>query len=399
MPAPEQQQPVASSAANGWIMVLLMSSATALALAFGRFGYGVLLPAVRDDMSISNTLAGAIAGANAAAYLGGTLLIAWLAGHYRLLSILRAGIALVVLGLLGAAMSTSPQMLMLSLGLAGLGGALVWIPAPVIAADSVAAEKRPLAVGLMSSGIGLGIAFVSTLGGSLRQSAGDAVWSEVYLTLCGVGLIMVALILLVVRHWQSAPIGGGGLGGFSALQRMPGWLPLIVAYACFGFMYLLVLGFLTSRLEDDSGWRLADTSLAFSVMGLSMIFGGPLFTSMAQRFGLALVLSLAFALWPVFTLVVLTGLKLPVLLACLGIGFLFSALPSLITLYVVENTTTQNYGPSFAAATLVFGLAQAVSPPIGGWIADVGGSFFMVFVLSAIVSVMGLLATLRLPRK
>ncbi|HCG71229.1 MAG TPA: hypothetical protein DE147_12240 [Gammaproteobacteria bacterium] len=399
MPAPEQQQPVASSAANGWIIVLLMSSATALALAFGRFGYGVLLPAVRDDMSISNTLAGAIAGANAAAYLGGTLLIAWLAGHYRLLSILRAGIALVVLGLLGAAMSTSPQMLMLSLGLAGLGGALVWIPAPVIAADSVAAEKRPLAVGLMSSGIGLGIAFVSTLGGSLRQSAGDAVWSEVYLTLCGVGLIMVALILLVVRHWQSAPIGGGGLGGFSALQRMPGWLPLIVAYACFGFMYLLVLGFLTSRLEDDSGWRLADTSLAFSVMGLSMIFGGPLFTSMAQRFGLALVLSLAFALWPVFTLVVLTGLKLPVLLACLGIGFLFSALPSLITLYVVENTTTQNYGPSFAAATLVFGLAQAVSPPIGGWIADVGGSFFMVFVLSAIVSVMGLLATLRLPRK
>jgi predicted MFS family arabinose efflux permease len=376
-----------------------MSSATALALAFGRFGYGVLLPAVRDDMSISNTLAGAIAGANAAAYLGGTLLIAWLAGHYRLLSILRAGIALVVLGLLGAAMSTSPQMLTLSLGLAGLGGALVWIPAPVIAADSVAAEKRPLAVGLMSSGIGLGIAFVSTLGGSLRQSAGDAVWSEVYLTLCGVGLIMVALILLVVRHWQSAPIGGGGLGGFSALQRMPGWLPLIVAYACFGFMYLLVLGFLTSRLEDDSGWRLADTSLAFSVMGLSMIFGGPLFTSMAQRFGLALVLSLAFALWPVFTLVVLTGLKLPVLLACLGIGFLFSALPSLITLYVVENTTTQNYGPSFAAATLVFGLAQAVSPPIGGWIADVGGSFFMVFVLSAIVSVMGLLATLRLPRK
>ena len=399
MPAPEQQQPVASSASNGWIIVLLMSSATALALAFGRFGYGVLLPAVRDDMSISNTLAGAIAGANAAAYLGGTLLIAWLAGHYRLLSILRAGIALVVLGLLGAAMSTSPQMLMLSLGLAGLGGALVWIPAPVIAADSVAAEKRPLAVGLMSSGIGLGIAFVSILGGSLRQSAGDAVWSEVYLTLCGVGLIMVALILLVVRHWQSAPIGGGGLGGFSALQRMPGWLPLIVAYACFGFMYLLVLGFLTSRLEDDSGWRLADTSLAFSVMGLSMIFGGPLFTSMAQRFGLALVLSLAFALWPVFTLVVLTGLKLPVLLACLGIGFLFSALPSLITLYVVENTTTQNYGPSFAAATLVFGLAQAVSPPIGGWIADVGGSFFMVFVLSAIVSVMGLLATLRLPRK
>jgi MFS family permease len=66
-------------------------------------------------------------------------------------------------------------------------------------------------------------------------------------------------------------------------------------------------------------------------------------------------------------------------------------------LYVVENTTTKDYGASFAAATLVFGIAQTISPPIGGWIADTAGSFTLVFLLSAATSLVGLVATLRLP--
>jgi MFS family permease len=100
----------------------------------------------------------------------------------------------------------------------------------------------------------------------------------------------------------------------------------------------------------------------------------------------------------VFTVIVLSGIALPVWFGCMGIGFLFSSLPSLITLYVVENTTAEDYGASFAAATLVFGVAQTISPPIGGWIADMTGSFTLVFLLSAITSLIGLAAVLRLPR-
>jgi MFS family permease len=77
---------------------------------------------------------------------------------------------------------------------------------------------------------------------------------------------------------------------------------------------------------------------------------------------------------------------------------LFSALPTLITLYVVENTNIKDYGPSFAAATLAFGIAQTISPPIGGYLADLTGSFTLVFMLAALMSIIGLLATLKLPR-
>ena len=60
----------------------------------------------------------------------------------------------------------------------------------------------------------------------------------------------------------------------------------------------------------------------------------------------------------------------------------FSALPILITLYVVENTSAEDYGPAFSAATLAFGVAQVISPIIGGLIVDGSGSFLGVFILS-----------------
>ena len=383
---------------NGWIVVLLICVSASVGHAFGRFSYGVLLPAVRDDLGISNTLAGFIGGANVGAYLVGTLCVSWLAGRYRLLGIMRVGMVLAVVGLCGASFSTSAEMLGLSLCITGVGGALLWIPAPVIAADAIPANKRPLAVGLMGSGIGFGILFVSTVSGRLRDSMGDAAWAQAYQVQFYIGVAVMVFVLLLVRHQQAKPAGGGGLGGFSALQRMRGWFPLTLAYGCFGFMYLLFLGFLTTRLEDDSGWTSVDASMAFSIMGVAMIFGGPLLTTFAQRIGVGFMLSLAFGLWPVFTVIVLSGIALPVWFGCMGIGFLFSSLPSLITLYVVENTTAEDYGASFAAATLVFGVAQTISPPIGGWIADMTGSFTLVFLLSAITSLIGLAAVLRLPR-
>ena len=61
----------AKSSLWGWIVVLLIALAAAVGHAFGRFSYGVVLPAVRDDMGITNALAGSIGAANVSAYLLG----------------------------------------------------------------------------------------------------------------------------------------------------------------------------------------------------------------------------------------------------------------------------------------------------------------------------------------
>ncbi|MBJ7468260.1 MAG: YbfB/YjiJ family MFS transporter, partial [Rhodoferax sp.] len=58
-------------------LALALSVGAALSLGITRFAYGLLLPAMRDDLAWSYTLAGTMNTANAAGYLLGALLTPW----------------------------------------------------------------------------------------------------------------------------------------------------------------------------------------------------------------------------------------------------------------------------------------------------------------------------------
>ena len=383
---------------SGLAVVVLMAVTAAVAQAFGRLTYGVLLPAIRDDLGLSNTVAGSLATVNVAAYLVGTVIVAAATARFRLLSVMRAGMVLAVSGLFVAAVAPGAVLLGAGLSLMGLGGALTWIPTPAIAADAMAPERRAFAVGVLGSGIGAGVVFTGQLAGFVRSTMGDASWRTVYVVQCLIGVAVVCAALLFVRHSQQQPSSSERVNGFAALRRMPGWFPLTCAYTAFGLMYLLVVAFLTTRLEDDSGWTSSAASLAFSLLGVAVIFGGPVFIALTGRIGPRLALAYAFAGWAVMTIVVLPGWPAPTLVASTAVGLLFAGMPIMFTLYFVSNTTTADYGPAFAVATLAFGVAQMVSPQLGGSIADAAGSFTPVFLLSTALAVIGIIAALGLPR-
>ena len=369
-----------------------------MAQAFGRFTYGVLLPAIRDDLGISNTVAGSLGTVNVGAYLLGTIMVALATSRFRLLQVTKVGFMFSIVGLFLAAVASGPWMIGISLFLTGIGGAFIWIPAPVLAADAMAPERRRLAIALMGSGIGTGIVFSGQLSAFVRATYGDASWRLVYQVQTGIAIVVVAATFAFIGHQQERPKPTGvGLGGFSTLRRMRGWLPLTFAYASFGFMYLLVIAFLTTKLEDDNGWSGSRAALAFTLVGVAVIFGGPAFIEAASRFGTRNSLMLAFTLWSALALVVIPGWTVPTLVAAAGLGCTFAGIPGLITVYVVENTTIETYGPSYSAATLAFGVAQMLSPQVGGLIADLTGSFTPIFLLSAAFALTGTLAAHRLP--
>jgi predicted MFS family arabinose efflux permease len=371
-----------------------------VAQAFGRFTYGVLLPAIRDDLAISNTVAGSLGTVNVGAYLFGTIVVAAATSRYRLLDVMRVGFLFSTAGLTLSAFAPGVWVLGVAMFASGLGGAMIWIPAPVIAADAIAPERRSLAIGLMGSGIGLGIVFSSQLSAYVRSSLGDDSWRTVYAVQAVIAVVVVLATLLFIGHSQVKPAGQrSGVGGFQVLRKMHGWAALTLAYASFGLMYLLVVAFLTTRLEDDSKWTGARASLAFTSLGIAVIFGGPLFITLAKRTGPRPAMALAFTLWSVAAIAILPGWFGSTLAASVVLGLLFAGIPGLITLYVVENTTVDDFGPSFAAATLSFGVAQMMSPQIGGRIADITGSFTLVFVLSSGFALIGTAAALRLPRR
>ena len=376
-------------------------AAACVAQAFGRFTYGVVLPAVRDDLLGSNRAAGLLGTLNVGAYLASTLVVASVSTRFDLVSLVRFGLCLSTGGLLLASFATNAFVLGLWLFSMGLGGAAIWIPSPRLAAAALPPHRRGLAAGLVGMGIGIGLVFAGGLSDVLRHASGDESWRDVYRIEGVIGLSMLIAAVALLRSDEQrdpAAVGGiGGFGGFGALRRIDGWAPLTISYAAFGFMYLLVLAFLVARLEDDAGLSADHASSMFSVVGLAAIGGGIILGPLSDRVGRRATMVGSFMAFGASALSILTGEQPWVVVGAIGVGLTFSGLPAVIAAYVVDATDAASYGPAYSAATLAFGVAQMTAPQVGGLLADWRGSFTIVFVLSATIALAGAVVSSRLP--
>jgi MFS family permease len=357
--------------ATGWGAVALVAAGAIVAQAFGRFTYGVLLPAIRNDLDHSNTVAGLLGTVNVTAYLIGTIVVASLSTRFRLQPIFRSGFAFSLSGLALAVVSPNAAVLGVALFVMGIG-----------------------------AGIGLGILFAGQLSRVLRDRSGDEAWRDVYLVELVLGAVVVVLVLLLLRHRQDEVAGqsvGGGLLGFGVLRTMPGWLPLTASYAAYGFTYLLAISFLTSRLEDDAGYSEGLAATMFGVVGVGTVLGGVTLGHLADRFGERATMTAGFTAFSASIVAIMTGVVALVAIGAIGLGLMFGGLAAVTASYVVRHTTPDRFGPSYAAATFAFGVSQMLSPQVGGLLADATGSFTIVFALSAGFALCGAFASSRLP--
>ncbi len=381
-----------------WVIVALVMASAATAQSFGRFTYGVVLPDVRSDLlDGSNAIAGALGTLNVAAYLLGTFAVSAVSSRIRQVDLIRIGLTLSTTGLFVASIAPNAWVLGLTLFVMGLGGAMIWIPSPRVAAMALSEKRRGLGVGLVGSGIGLGIVAAGWLANVMGNQYGADGWRMVYRVEAAFGLCVLAVGSIVFRSGESTTGTSGGFGGFGALSTIPGWKALTGAYACYGFFYLLVVGYLVARLEDDAGFSEARASTMFSLIGLGAAFGGLLLGPASDRFGRRTTLMACFAIFAMAIGAILTGQRSIVAVASLVVGLMFAGVPSTIAAYIVDTTTPERYGQAYAAATLAFGGAQAISPQIGGLVADLSGSFTLVFVLALTMSVVAVGVASLLP--
>ncbi|MEM9035794.1 MAG: YbfB/YjiJ family MFS transporter [Actinomycetota bacterium] len=375
----------------------LVMLAAAVAQSFGRFTWALLLPAVEDELLSSYGAAGTLGTTNVAAYLAGTALVGLISARFLPTTLVRIGLALSSTGLLVLSLANGFGVLFVGQVLTGLGGALIWIPSPGLAATVMPPEKRGVAMGMVSAGIGTGIFVTSQAAALLRWIAGDDSWRLLWAAEAAVGLAA----LLAVHRWlvDDAEAEGPSDVRFDAVRRVPGWVGLTIAYGAFGLGYSIFINYFVAALEEDAGFSASHASFSYSVLGVAVIAGGLVLGRLSDRRGRRVTLVGAFTVMAAVTLAPVLGVEPFVTLAALCFGLVFAGIPAVIAAAVRDDLDPRSFGAAFGALTLAFGFGQVLGPQLGGSIADATGSFDLAFVVSAAAALLGAIGAALMPRR
>ena len=119
--------------------------------------------------------------------------------------------------------------------------------------------------------------------------------------------------------------------------------------------------------------------------------------SISQRLGVRRTLALAFGLWPLLVLVVLSGFPALTLSACFGLGLLFAAVPTL-SRSCCAKYHCRRLRPEFCRGDSELWYCPDYCAADWRLYCRKSGTFFYVFLLSGAVSLIGMVASLGLPQ-
>ncbi len=397
-----------------WIIAFTGTLVLLLTQGFGRMSYSVILPPMKEGLSLSYTQVGLIGTANFIGYLclavvGGFLAVRFGARRTIFVSMLVMGISLFLTGL--SRSFTHAFLMRLVTGM-GNGGAVV--PMMALTAAWFAARKRGLAAGILTVGTGMGLSIVGLILPYFMGKFGPEGWRYAWFLL---GTLVFAFSFVCYSFLRDRPCEKGTsiYGGkeertgrsdftfFSAwgdVVRQKEIWKLGVVYLMFGFSYIIYLTFFVAYLTSERGFTPKEAGEIFAVMGLvsmsSGVIWGWISDVIGRRYGFALAyLSLAFsyfilAFWRSIPAAYVSSI-------IFGIGL--SSMPAIMAAAVGDSMGGRLAPAALGFVTVIFGVGQSLGPAVAGWMKDTTGTFAGCFILSASVSLLGAGGSLILKKK
>ncbi|WFS03577.1 MFS transporter [Rhizobium tumorigenes] len=350
---------------------------TALSYGLARFAYGLLLPNIREDISMSATAAGWIGGSAFAAYCVG-IVFAFLFDTQlgaRRIAVLAGLTATLGLGLVATVQSGLG--LGVAIALAGLSSGLTSPPLAVAVARCFEGGEQPRANGAINAGTALGI----VLSGIVALTFPGR-WRELYALFGVIGLAVTIWLWfampayigkkasdsLAIRH-----ISRKGIGGLCASAFLTG--AASTALWTFGANLML----------NDFGYTQQSIALAWIILGVAGTIGAGS-GMLTDVFGIRLVHRISIC----FMALALIGLAAARLYT--PIGFLVMALFG--TSYIVATGTLLLWGvklypdrPALGLGLpfLVLAIGQTTGAPVFGTIWELAGSTAAILTFAAIM--------------
>ncbi|RPI74474.1 MAG: MFS transporter [Desulfobacteraceae bacterium] len=397
-----------------WVIAFTGTLVLLLSHGFGRMSYSVILPPMKEGLTLTYTQVGMIGSGNFFGYLflavvGGFLAARFGTRRVIFVSLLVMGISLFLTGL-----SHSFLFAFFTRLITGIGNAGSYIPMMALPAAWFVAQKRGLAIGVVTLGTGIGLSITGLVLPYFISLYGGDGWRYAWYLL-GVCVFLGAFICYAFLRDNPREKGLGMYGGEEEQKGGPkitlfsAWKDVInekeiwklgPVYLMYGFSYIIYLTFFIAYLTKEIGLTPKTAGLVFTVLGICSIFCGVIWGGISDRIGRRYG-----AMFAYFTLcisyLIFTFWKDP-------IGFYISAVIFGLTAFsipvIMAAAAGDAVGGRLAPAglgfiTIFFGIGQFFAPTVAGWLKDTTGTFKYAFLLSALASLIGGFGSLILKRK
>ena len=334
------------------------------ALGLGRFGYGLFVPAMAEQLHWSLADAGGLTVANGLGYLAGAAVAARMARRIGLTAAFRTGLALTAAALAALAVSGTYPALTAARAVGGFAGALVFVSGAALATDLARTTASLTPVTIYFGGAGVGIVLAGGVVPLLLHGHPER-WP------LGWWLLAITATLAAAGGWHTTTPRRPRAAVRSGRRREAAPWPVAIAYLLFGAGYLGYLTFLSAYLSANRT-PVAVTSLTWVLIGLSSTSAPALWGRAIRRWrgtrALAMLLagvSLAAALPLLAHHAVLAAAS------ALLFGATFMMIPAAVTAYVSARTPSGTDATgTLGFLTVLFAAGQTLGPWLCGLLAD-----------------------------
>ncbi|NBE81788.1 YbfB/YjiJ family MFS transporter [Micromonospora rubida] len=331
---------------------------TAAALGLARFAYGLLLPAMRDDLHWSLAEAGAMSTANGVGYLVGALVTAPVVRRVGTAAF-RWGMALTAVALAATAIGDDFLTLVLARAAAGAAGAVVFVTGGVIASRIAARVASSVPITVYFAGTGLGI----VLSGATIPALGDH-WRLAWVAL-GVAAGAATLV-----SWAAAGTKQDAPARTAGRARVRPLWGIALAYLLFATGYITYITFLSAYLADRHA-PIAQVVLTWTALGLAVVAAPALWSRPTTHWSGTRALATLLGVLAGGAALALVAPTPPVILAsAIVYGATFMGVPAAVTALIRANTPPTDWTATLAAFTMLFAVGQTAGPWIAGIVAD-----------------------------
>jgi predicted MFS family arabinose efflux permease len=340
---------------------------------FGRFGFGLVLPSMRDALGLSDGEMGLLAGIGLTAYLVGSAPAGALTTRFGTCRVVVVGLLATAAGLAWTGLANGFLGAAVGQLVVGMAGPAAIVPVLAIGGRWVAPSFRGRATGLVMAGGGIGLLLAGLLVPVFLTSSDGEGWRRAWWGLAA-GVLIAAIVAMMFLRDPPLPATRHARPSARSVYRSGAVWRLAAVFGMYGISYLVYGTFFAAHLQQH-GLDATTSGRLWSLAGLLATGSGLLGGALADRLG------------PSRALVVMFTLQgAAMLLLALGQGiwwFTASALLYGVSLWgfpsAVTKAGTEIVGPTLAPAAIgllvtVFGAGQAVGPIVAGLLAEQFGS-------------------------